>query len=142
MNVKEKLFQEVKTLCDGVGLNFENIGGELSDLVRDDEVLGYYASRGPFPAFSDTILDIFVLGKRCLYDYEWRQSGSVCEVLLFNSITEIAEAFSGEEDDFFSIYFLSVGDSRGLILQDKLEKKERLREFSRMVKNKLLESTA
>lgn len=75
MDTKERLFQQLETLCKGAELNFEK--KELSKLIEPDEVIDYYIAHGPFPDFPDTVFDVFVLTDKYLYDYEMRQQGGL-----------------------------------------------------------------
>lgn len=137
---KEEFLQQLQKACRNTGLNFEIISKELADFIKLDEIIAYHVAQGPFPDFPDALLDIFMLDEKRLYDYEWRSEGSLYHVLPLNKISEISEEFSGKEKNSFSVSFLSTGLTGGLVLQDKLEHKEHLRNFFNIVKDKTFKS--
>jgi len=140
MDTKERLFQELETLCKGSELDFEKIGGELSEFIGGDEIIDYYIAQGPLPSFPATIFDIFVLSGKLLYDYEVKQKAVLCHVLFLREITEIVEGFTEGEGGFLSVHFRGSGLGAGLVSETKLSESGNLRRFSRNVRKKLLES--
>lgn len=138
MSVRERLLTEVQTICKDTGLDFEKIRQELSEFVGTDEVIDYYISRGPLPAFPETVFDLMILSEKCLYDCDRRQQGTLFYFLPLNKIVEISEEFV--ENDFFRLYF-KVGEiGGGLTLGGKLSESANMRRFSTAVRKKILES--
>jgi len=138
MDTKERLFQELETLCKGAGLDFERISGELSQFIGRDEVIDYYISKGPLPDFPDTVFDAFILSEKCLYDYEIQQKGVLLHVQPLSGIVNVTERFA--EGDFLTLHFKIGEMGGGLVLQDKLSESGNMRRFSRAVINKIVES--
>lgn len=139
MDAKERLFQELETLCKGAELDFERISGELSEFIGRDEIIDYHIAQAPLPDFPDTVLDIMVLSGKCLYDYDLRQKGALLHAQPLSRIVEVAERFI--EGDFLSLHF-KIGElGAGLILQGKLSESGNMRRFSRAVINRILESS-
>lgn len=140
MDVRERLFQELETVCKGAELDFEKTSRELSELIGSDGVIDYYIAQAPLPNFPDTVLDIMVLSGKCLYDYEVRQNErSLRHMLRLSAIVEITEAFSEVEQEFLTLTFAPAGFGTGLVLQDKLSKSGNLHRFSSAVRRKILE---
>jgi len=139
MSIRERLFSEVQTVCGGAGLDFQKVSAEVSDFIGRDEVIDYYIGQG-LPDFPDTVLNIMILGEKCLYDCDVRQKGVLLHVLPLSRIIHIAEGFTGEEDDFLSLEFRVAGLAGGLVIQGKLSESGNLRRFSSAVRKKILES--
>lgn len=140
MDVKERLFQELETVCKGAELDFEKTSRELSEFIGSDEVIDHHIAQAPLPDFPDTVLDIMVLSGKCLYDYEVRQNGqSLRHVLRLSAIVGIAERFSGAEQEFLALTFAATGFGAGLVVQDKLSESGNLHRFSSAVRRKILE---
>ena len=138
MNTRERLFGDIQAICKDAGLDFQKVSAELSEFIGSDEVIDYYISQGALPNFPDTIFDTFIVGEKCLYDYDRRQKGGLLHAQPLSRIVEVAEGFA--EDDFLSVHFRIGELGSGLVLQDKVSKSENIRRFSRVVISKILEN--
>lgn len=140
MDLGERLFSEVETVCKSTGVDFEKASQELAEFIGSDEVIDYYIAQAPFFSFPDTLFDVMMLSEKSLYDYEMRKKGVLLHVLALRGIIEIAERFAGEEDEFLTVYFSTAGLGSGLATEGKLSESENLRRFSSAVRKKILES--
>lgn len=142
MTVREKLFSEVETLCKDTGLDSKMTSQELSELIGEEEVFDYCATRGPLPSYPDTVFDILVLSKKFLHDYEMKQQGLLHHILPLRTILGVTESFEKkDEEEFLSVGFLISSLGAGLTFQGKLSDIKNIRRFSSAVARKIVEST-
>ncbi len=142
MTVREKLFSEVKTICKDTALDFTKVSQELLEFIDSDEVLEYFILQGPFPSFPDTIFEVVIVSKRCLYDFEMKQKGALHHVLPLGQIIEISEDFGTEEaEDYLSVRFRVSALGTGLVFQSKLKDIGNVRRLASAVIREIAEGT-
>lgn len=142
MSVRESLFSELQTLCKDARIAFTKTRQELSEFIGDEELVDYCATKGPLPDSPDAVFNVFLLGNKCLYDYEVKQQGSLQHILILRAISEITEEFEKQEnEDYLSVSFISSGLESGLVLQGKLADKKNIHRFTGSVIRKVSETT-
>lgn len=137
MDMKEKVLNELQTLCGTVGLDSQKVSAELSEFIGLDEVIDYYIARGSLPSFPNTLVDVIVLTEKSLLDCEVRKKGRLFYVLPLKGIVQIAETFTGKNDEFLSLQFRIAGFGGGLATEAKLSESANLHRFSMAVKRKI-----
>lgn len=136
---REELFSKVQMICKDIGLDFEKIRAELSEFIGNDEVIAWHAAYGPLPSYPDTLFDVMVLGKTCIYDYEVKQRGALHHLLFLSKIITISEKFEKrEKKDYLSVSFTVSALGSGLVLQDKLTDIENIRRFISAVSKRVI----
>lgn len=140
MDAKERLFQQLETLCKGAGLDFDKMSQELSEFIGADEVIDYYIAQGPLQSFPDTMFDVFMLSQKSLYNYEVKQKGVLLHVLPLRGIVGISERFGEEKEDVFVVAFDAPGLGSGLACEGKWSESSKLRRFASAVSKEVLES--
>lgn len=142
MTVGKRLSSELQTLCKDAGVDFTKTSQELSEFIGDDEVLEYCILHGPFPTFPDTMFEVAMLGKKCLYDFEMTQRGALRHILPLGQIIEISEEFGEEEaKDSLSVHVRVSALGTGLLFQSKLEYISNIRKFTSAVIRRIVGST-
>lgn len=138
MNKRDMLIEEARRLCADVAVDFDQAYQELSDLISSDNVVDYCITKGPYPNFPKTLADVFILSDWYIYDYELRDQGSLRHILPLSMIRQIGERFAQSGEETFLGVTFSYGFA-GLIMQDKLSNREKLRRFAKSVRNKLID---
>lgn len=64
------LIVELRAACQTQNLELERVMAQLNRLTAGDAIGDYYVWTGPGVSDPDLILDVFVLGERCMYNYE------------------------------------------------------------------------
>ena len=113
---------------------------EIGDCVPLDKVAASYISAGPTPSFPDTLLDVFLLTDAFIYNYELNAQGDERWFTLpLTSISYIVENRFPQDEGFWSVVIVirsRVGEP-GLVLQDKITHKDKMREFADACRDKL-----
>jgi hypothetical protein len=136
MEARERLFNELRTLCTATGSDYEKVNTELSEFIGRDKIVDYYIAKGQLPSFPDVVFDVMVLGKEGLYDCEMKQKGALFHFVPLSKIIEIAEKF--KEPEHLTIYF-KVGElGVGTVIEDKLSESKNMRMFVRAVRNEIV----
>lgn len=130
MDKKATLLQEFRKYCKDLEFDFEESSQEIQELISSEKVIDYYLSRGPFPSFPETIIDVFILTEKFLYNFEITKEGPLRHMIPLNMVTSIAESFSEIENEKFLCIQFRYGGVSSAVLQDKLTKKNNLRKFS------------
>jgi hypothetical protein len=131
----------VETLCKDSVLDSTKVSQELSEFIGNDEVLEYYILSGPFPIFPDTMFEIVMLSKKCLYDFEIKEQGALRHVLPLSQIIQISEEFGGEEaEKYITVHFRVSALGTGLVFQSKLKDIRNIREVSNAVRRRIAET--
>ena len=136
METRERLFNELRTLCTATGSDYEKLNTELSEFIGGDKIVNYYSAKGQLPSFPDVVFDVMVLGKEGLYDCEMKQTGALFHFVPLSKIVDISEKFQGV--DYLTIHFKVGGLGGGTVIEDKLSESKNMRMFSRAVKNEIV----
>lgn len=138
MDKKQIFFQEIDKACAKLPIKSKELIGEISDSIGSDEVVDYYMTFGPFPDFPETILDLFILTREYLFNFELIKEGSLRHFIPLNEISAISESFSKLEDQDFIAAHIRHSSLYSTIVFDKLINKENQRKFLTSVTNTLL----
>ncbi|MCH8988641.1 MAG: hypothetical protein IIA92_07525 [Chloroflexi bacterium] len=120
------LRENLLSACNEVGLteaDADRIFKELSSLVKvDDSSVYFHIASGPLPSFPETILDIWLLSNRTLYNYDVRkQTGGAWAIMPLNQIAYIQEDKPvGDPPDWNSALIYGVSGINALTIQDKI----------------------
>jgi len=135
MKTKERLFNEIRTVCTATHVDFEKVSIELSEFIGHDKIIDYYITKGKLPSSPEALFDIMVLGEKALYDYDMIKKGALLHFEPLNKITEVTEEFEGK--DYLTVNFRIGEIWGGVFVQDKLSKSKNIRRFARVVINKI-----
>ncbi len=130
-----EFLKEIEALCEATTTNFAQVASELEGMFGDDVIVSYFLTYGSNPTFPNNLGEVFALSEQCLYDYEIRKDGTLCHMLFLDSISEITEGQS--KGDFLDFHFRGSGGI-GLVLVEKKNKKDQIREFCMKVKGRIL----
>lgn len=132
---KEDLISEVKSACIKIGFNPELATKELLALINELGIIDYYITTCiPTKMFPNTLMDVWILCKKVLFDYEIQKGGSIYHVVLLDDIVKIAE----EIQEGFAVVSIYAGSLVGLACFAKLDQRDRLRKFFINLKEELI----
>ena len=119
-------------------LDTELIYKDVSDLVNLDTIISYYICIPPLPGYPETRLDIFLLTKDFIYNYEIKGSGDIWTVIPLTAISHFRESV-WIYDDFWALIISTyrASDSDVLVILDKLDNKRELRKFAISLRDSL-----
>ena len=124
-------------------LDFERLAGEVSKLVKLDTVTGYYISTPPLPGLPETKLDIFLLTKDFIYNYEITERDDVWSIVPLTSVSHIRE--SGLQNNEYWSLDISIKSSsevdQTFVLLDNIKNKDSIRRFASVLRDNLTFST-
>jgi hypothetical protein len=140
MDKRATFLRELQGLCEDLMVHPDSVAGELMELIGAEEIVDYYIVRGPGPGRAETVADAFILSEECLYSCEVSRRGPVFQMAPLVVIRQISEDYSEVDgQEFISISFSCGGSSLSTVVQDKRGNAQRLRRFSRAVKNALIQ---
>ena len=134
---KNSFLRELSTKCREVNItrNYAtHIEDEIGKHVQLDTLTAYHISTGPMPGFVETKLDVFLLTKDFIYNYEVTiEFDDRWFTFPLTSISYIAERRSQFDSEFWSLLIgiRSLPVERGMaVLQSKIEDRDKIRKFA------------
>lgn len=139
----ESFNKDFASACYDADISFvktELICKDVSDLVNLDTLISYYICTPPLPGYPETRLDIFLLTKDFIYNYEIKDSGDIWTVIPLTAISHFRES-AWVRDDFWALIVSTyrASDSDVLVILDKLDNKRELRKFATSLRDSLSE---
>ena len=126
---------------DSTEQDISHIASEIeSRMPTTETVKAAYISVGSTPASPNTILDVFLLTDAFIYNYELKNlHNEQWFTLPLTSISYIVENLSPQDDRFWSVLIgiRSRAGEHGLVLQDNMTHKDKMREFADACRDKL-----
>jgi len=139
---RSELLRDLQRLCEDMLVDYEVLSRDLLELVGAEDLVDYYITRGPYPERPDTIADTFLLSGECLYNCEVKRKGTVFQVAPLVTVVQISEDLGEASGHEFLALHIKHSGGLSTVVRDKLTNGERLRRFSRAVKNALVQRLA
>ncbi len=139
--ISESFLKDLASNCVDANINLRSvpeIRGEIEDFVELDTLAAYYISVPPLPEYPEIELDIFLLTKDFIYNYEVNKSGNSWAVIPLTSVPYFRESV-WTDSNFWSLIISTSGvsDEDAVIILDKLEKKSEIHKFTIALRNNL-----
>ena len=122
--------EELEAACEAVNVPGEPIARAITRLVGCGKIDSYYIWQGPgIGQDADLILDVLVLGNRCLYSYVIRKtiSGEMC--LFLDNLQSVAITTTGGEPVYYVLGLLVPAQTVVYRIYGRREDHERLFHF-------------
>lgn len=125
------------------GLDCTRISNGISEFVNLDGLRAYYISTQPLPGFPKTKLDIFLLTKKFMYNYEITEDEEVWSIVPLANISHMRESrWSTDEYWALNILINPPSDQNGaLVIIDSIGNRHQLREFAGALRDGMSETS-
>lgn len=128
------LIEDLKDKSFDFGFDHRPVLKEIDSRVPLESVKAYYISAGPMPEFPTTKLEVSLLTDAFIYNYELTvDDNEQWFTLPLTSVSYIVETHSPSNKEFWSLIIAihsSVGKQGGLVLQDEMANRDKIREFA------------
>ena len=110
---------------------------ELEEFVDPKSVVAHHLVLGPTATYGTTILDVFLLTDKILYNCQINSGGVGWHLLPLAMVATIQQDLAAGGDDRVSVAFHGVGN-RGLVIEDAAQNRGRLLQFYGFVRDRIL----
>ena len=127
MMIKERFMKELKIACREEAVQYGKIRELIDVSLKDEEILSFYITLGSSPKFPDTLLDVLVLTKSLIYNFEVKKTEAGMNVFRLENFWSLAEE-TKKDWVYINFFFNQIG-SVDLVLYDKIGKINKMRDF-------------
>lgn len=131
---EKNLVSDLQAFCKSIPVDFAEARYGVAKLAGEETILDYCITQGPAPQFPNTLLEVFMLTEKCMYDYEIKKGGVLEHCIVLSQLEQISEAHLAE--DYFAVHFYAGGHS--LVLVEKLKRLDYVRDFVAKVRSQVL----
>ena len=122
---ERNLIPDLDNHCKELSIDFEKAKNGLEKLVGGEAILDYCITRGQSPIIPQTLLEVFVLTEKCLYNYEIQKEGTLEHFIFLSQLAQISEEWVVE--NHFKVHFYTGGSS--LVLIERTGRLDDIRKF-------------
>jgi len=124
---KSVFLKELKDACEKKELDYSGVINWIETHIKETNPISYYIALGPSPKFSLTQVDIFILTKDSLRNFELKKEDEKIYSFYTIPLVSFKEALKKE---WASAEFTFTQLGGGFIINDRSENIDKLREFA------------
>ncbi|MCX6010258.1 MAG: hypothetical protein NTW48_09585 [Chloroflexi bacterium] len=106
----QELVAEIDKACQHHGLSSQEVITAVAGLVAGDVCTAFYVWDGPSSQMQNLQLDVFVLGKNCLYNYERQKNFSGMACIFLDTLHTIGIASVDDARQEYVLVFWRSGE--------------------------------